>query len=450
MPKKPRRSLSGVVVVAVMAPAFKCPGSCVYCFRGEKAAQSYTGLEPAARRAISLGYNPYRMVTHRLQQLEANGHYTGKVELIVMGGTFNFFPRKFQKWFMLEIYRALNGKPAKSIEEAQKINEAAAHRMVSLTFETRPDFITLEEALWLMDFGMTRIELGVQSPHADILELVRRGHGLKEIKRATALLKDLGLKINYHVMPCLPGSSLAREIEAAEKLLLDADFRPDMLKVYPTLVISGSELFEWYAAGAYRPCSMQNAVRAVAAYKILTPPWVRIMRIMRDVPSNAIDEGPKKSNLRQYVQRFLAEVGLRCRCIRCREVLEEPELNLKLVERWYKASGAWEVFLSFEDPEKDKIAAFLRLRLLKRFLHPNLEEAAVVRELRVYGKATEFGRKGPYQHRGLGRKLMAYAEEIAAAYGYKAVAVTSGVGVRGYFKKLGYTYALPWMKKSIA
>ncbi len=438
MPVKPVRSLSGIAVVAVMAPAFKCPGRCVYCFRGDFAAQSYTGLEPAARRARMLNFDPYLQAKHRIEQLARLGHVTQKLEVIILGGTFNFFSRKFQEWFVKRIFDAANKRDAKTLEEAHKLNENAEHRIIGLTFETRPDYASIEELIWLRKLGATRIELGVQSLYDDVLELVKRDHGVKESIEATRNAKDLGYKVCYHIMPGLPGSNARRDIEMFRRLFSDERFQPDMLKIYPTLVIKGSELYEWWKQGKYRPLSTREAVEIIARGKLFVPPWVRIMRVQRDVPVNAVSAGIDVGNLRELVWKRLAEMGKRCRCIRCREVREELNLDLELVERRYEASGAVEVFLSFEDLEKDKIVAFLRLRLLRRFLLPELEDSAIIREVRVYGPATRLGEVKAWQHRGLGRKLIEKAKEIASTEGYSRLSVISGVGVRPYFRKLGF------------
>ena len=449
MVKKPVRSLSGIAVIAVMAPAFECPGKCLYCFRGPQAAQSYTGLEPAARRAIANKYDPYLMTRNRIEQLERNGHPTEKLEIIVMGGTFNFFPKEFQERFVKRIFDACNEVDARSLEEAHRINENAPHRIIGLTFETRPDWATIPELNWFLKLGATRIELGIQTIYDDVLELVRRGHRVKESIRATRDAKDLGYKVNYHIMPGLPGSSMKRDYSIFKEIFFREDFRPDMLKIYPTLVIPGSELENLYKRGLFNPITTKQAVELLSRVKPLIPVWVRIMRIQRDVPIPAIEAGVDKGNLRELVWKEMERMGKKCRCIRCREVRTEKDIKLSLAERRYKASGAWEVFLSWEDLEKDKIVGFLRLRLLKRFLRPELENSAIVRELRIYGPQARIGEKGLWQHKGLGRKLMEKAEEIALEEGYEKLAVISGVGVRGYFRKLGYELEGVYMVKDL-
>ena len=444
------RTLSGVSVVAVMAPAKECPGKCAYCFQGPDAAVSYTGKEPAASRAIQLNYDPYQITRKRIEQLARNGHPVDKLEIIVMGGTFNFFPRKFQKDFVMRIFEACNLEPSRDLPEAHLKNEGAKHRVVSMTFETRPDWAGVEELEWFLELGATRIELGVQSVFDDILKKVNRGHGVKEIVEATRNARDLGYKVGYHIMPGLPGSSEQKDIEMFRKLFTDSQFMPDMLKIYPTLVVKGSKLENWVKDGIYEPFTTEQAVRLLSQVKTFVPPWARIMRVQRDVPVTEVAAGLDKGNLRQMVWEEMRRQGTSCRCIRCREVknLLPGEIHPKLVERRYEAGGATEVFLSYEDPDADKLVAFLRLRLLKQSPHPVLrEETAVVRELKVYGPEARIGGKGVWQHRGIGKDLMKWAETVARKEGYGRLAVIAGAGVRGYFRKLGYQLEEPYMVK---
>ena len=440
--KKPRRSLSGVAVVAVMAPAFECPGECLFCFRGENAAQSYTGKEPSARRALRHGYDPYEITKARIEQLEKNGHPTDKLDVIVMGGTFNFYDRKFQERFVRRIFDACNGRDAANVAEAQGFNETSSHRVTGLTFETRPDWATLVELNWLLELGGTRLELGVQSTHDDVLRFNRRGHDVAESIRASRDARDLGLKVGYHMMPGLPGSSPEKDLESFRRIFTE-DFMPDMLKIYPTIVVPGSGIEKLYREGKFQPIDEEGVIDLLVKAKKLVPPWTRIMRIQRDVPAPEIEAGVKKGNLREMVWEKMDEP---CRCIRCREV-KSGIVNPKLVERRYRAGGAGEVFLSYEGD--GKLVGFVRLRLLKRFLRPELEGAAVVRELRVLGPEARIGGEGLWQHRGYGKKLMERAEDVARATGYEKLAVISGVGVREYFRKLGYSLSGPYMVKSL-
>ncbi|MBR9679490.1 MAG: tRNA uridine(34) 5-carboxymethylaminomethyl modification radical SAM/GNAT enzyme Elp3 [Candidatus Altiarchaeota archaeon] len=444
--KKPRRSLSGVAVIAVMAPAFDCPGECVYCFRGLDAAQSYTGLEPAASRAIRYEYDPEKITSKRIAQLEENGHPTDKLEVIVMGGTFNSFPHSFQKNFVKKIFDACNKQSSASLKKAHELNELAKHRVIGLTFETRPDYAQLGQLNQLLEFGMTRLELGVQTIHDSVLELVKRGHDSSETVRATRDAKDLGLKLVYHIMTGLPGSSPQKDLAAFKQIFSAEQYQPDMLKIYPTLVVPGSELEGWMRKKKYVPPTTEQTIKLLAKAKQLVPPWVRIMRIQRDVPIPATIAGLDKGNLRELVWQ---EMNTKCRCIRCREALSETELEPEMIERQYQASCATEIFLSWEDKQKDRLIGFLRLRLLTRFIRPELQDSAIVRELRVYGPEARIGQPGVWQHKGLGKKLLVRAEEIATEQGYKQLAVLAGIGVRPYFHKLGYSLAGPYMTKRL-
>ncbi|HDR53484.1 MAG TPA: tRNA uridine(34) 5-carboxymethylaminomethyl modification radical SAM/GNAT enzyme Elp3 [archaeon] len=448
--KKPTRTLSGVSVIAVMAPAFECPGECVYCFRGQDAAQSYTGKEPAARRAITHEYDPYSITRSRIEQLEANGHPTDKLEVIVMGGTFNAFERGFQKNFIMKILEACNLETSSDLQEAQLKNEKAKHRVIGLTFETRPDWAKVSELEWFLELGATRIEFGVQSVFDDVLTKVKRGHDVATTVKATQVAKDLGYKVGYHLMPGLPGSTPDRDMDMFRIVFNDSRFKPDMVKIYPTLVIPGSELEQWVKDGSYQPLTTREAVHLLAQAKTTIPPWARVMRVQRDVPVPEVAAGLDKGNLRQLVWQEMDARGTECECIRCREVRDETGLRMKLIERRYESSGAEEVFLSYESRKANKLAGFLRLRLLKQSPHPVLrEETAVVREIRVFGPEATIGEPGVWQHRGIGKKMMARAEQMACEAGYLRLAVIAGVGVRGYFRKLGYDLETPYMVKKL-
>jgi len=444
--KKPSRSMSGVVVLAVMSPSFICPGECVFCFRGPNAAKSYTGLEPSARRAIRHNYDPHAITHHRLKQLELNGHPTDKLDVIVMGGTFNFYPRDFQENFVKQIYDAANKKASKTLFEAKKINETAACRIIGLTFETRPDWASLDELNWMLEMGATKIEFGIQSVFNDILELNKRGHPIEESMRATKDARDLGYKVNHHIMPGLLGSNKRRDLETFKRVF-SSDLMPDMIKIYPTIVVEGSELWELYKKDLFSPLKDEDAVNLISEAKMMVPPWVRIMRIQRDVPATEIISGVKKGNLRELAWKKMKVMGTNCKCIRCREARRETDLKPELIRRDYEAGGATEVFLSFEDQTKDKLVGFIRLRLLKRFLRPELKNSAMIREVRVFGPEAKIGGEGVWQHRGYGEKLLCEAEKIAKNKGYKKMAIISGVGVREYFRKFGYQLENLYMTK---
>ena len=439
---KPVRSVSGIAVLAVMTRAKTCPGKCIYCPQGPGAAKSYTGLEPAARRAKMLKYDPYAQTVNRLASLKLAGNPTDKIELIIMGGTFTSKSRKIQEKFLKGCFDALNGKDSENLKEAQKLNETSKHRCTGLCYETRPDECTVEKIGLMREFGVTRVEIGVQSIYDDVLKKVNRGHGVKETIDATRRLKDAGLKVQYHIMPGLPGSDVKRDLNMFRELFSNQDFKPDMLKIYPCLVVENTELEEWWRSGKFKPLETDDAKELVTKASEFFPPWVRIMRIQRDIPVDKILAGVKKSNLGQLVAMELEAQGKECKCIRCREIGQlrlrgyKPD-KFELRKSEYTASGGKEVFLSLEDSKS--IAGFLRLRLSTEWTFEHLKGKALVRELRIFGEPLAVGKHdtNAYQHKGMGSRLMKEAEKIAKSKGMD-IAVTSSVGTRDYYRKLGY------------
>ncbi len=454
--KKPSRTLSGVAIVAIMTSPFPCPhGKCIYCPGGpdKGTAQSYTGHEPAALRAAQYNFDPYEQTKARIEQLNMIGHSTDKIDLIIMGGTFTARPQKYQEWFVKRAFDAMNGVESKTLWEAQLINEDAKNRCIGLTVETRPDWFMEKEIDFALKLGATRVELGIQTVYDEILEFVKRGHTIKESIISTRLAKDAGFKINYHMMPGLPGSSPEKDFLAFKEIFENPDFRPDMLKIYPTLVVKGTELYEMWKRGEYEPYSLEEMVELLIRVISIVPPWVRIQRIQRDIPAKFIEAGVKKGDLRAIVLREMEKRGIRCPDIRCREVGRKRGANFKLVRRDYDASRGKEVFLSFEDEKEDSIAAFLRLRNPSEEAHrPEMRNAAIVRELKVFGKEVPVGirEEKAWQHRGFGKDLMKEAEDIAKEWGAERVVVISGVGVRNYYRKLGYERLGPYMAKKIS
>lgn len=478
------RTQSGVAVVAVLTKPSDCPGKCLYCPTEKGMPKSYLSNEPAVMRAIDSKFDPYDQVQNRLYALEINGHKTDKIELIVMGGTFSYFSKKYQQWFIAECFRAANDyrkriHPVKSsakaevLEEqfnrASKRNEKAKHRIIGLTLETRPDYINKKEILNFRNLGCTRVELGVQSVFDSVLKKNNRGHDVQKTIEATRLLKDAGFKINYHMMPGLLGSSLKKDYEMFQKLFADQNFQPDMLKIYPTVVLKNSALYQVWKNKKYKPLTDKNFQKLVVKIKNeLIPPYVRISRLVRDVPATSIIAGPTISNLRQIIAK-----ESKCQCIRCREVRAGYVINEKIVlDRIdYDASdgpastrgndrsstrGGKEIFLQYTSPNRNKLFALLRLRIPENnnqnHFIPSLRNAALIREVHTYGKLTEINKtdKTSPQHIGLGKKLMLEAEKIAKKeFGIKKIAVISGIGVRGYYKKLGYRQKDTYMVKSI-
>jgi elongator complex protein 3 len=455
--RKATRTISGVTPVAVMAKPFPCPGDCVYCPASEGAPKSYTLESPAVLRALRCEFDPARQVVLRLQTLLDMGHPVQKVELIVMGGTFLAYPVDYQFAFIKACFDALNGVESDDLESAQALNETAEHRCVGLCIETRPDWCGPEEVSRMLEFGVTRVELGVQTIDDEIHQLTHRGHGVTEIVSATRLLREKGFKVYYHWMPGLPGSSPEHDIVMTRVLFDDSRFRPDGLKLYPTVVVSGSRLETWYDEGRYVPGTTLEMRDLLIEIKKLVPPYVRIARLMRDIPRKFIRAGCDDLALRGTIRKHMAEVGASCQCIRCREYGHRVRDGWKpgtpsLVRRDYDADPCHESLLTFEDNE-GTLFALLRLSILGTlYREEDGNVVATVRELHVFGPEVDIGeyQEGAVQHRGLGAILLQEAERIAAAeYGATSLRVLSGVGVRGYYRELGYNRRGPYMVKSL-
>ncbi len=458
---KPVRTISGVAVVAVMTSPHDCPhGKCFYCPGGvEKGtAQSYTGREPAALRAAHNDFDPNRQVSSRLEQLKAIGHKTDKVDLIIMGGTFTARDEAYQEEFVKGCFDAMNKSSSSTLEEAHSMNEGAPARCIGMTVETRPDFFFEQQIDNSLILGATRVELGVQTLNDEALKAMKRGHGASESARASQLARDAGMKVGYHMMPGLPGETPASDLETFGRLFEDEKFKPDMLKIYPTLVIEGTGLHQMWKSGDYEPYSIDQLVQLLADVKSNLPPWVRIQRIQRDIPVQLIDAGAKKSHLRELVQKELASRGQKCSCIRCREAGhaklktgQEPE-NVQLKTTEYPASGGREIFMSYEDVENDILVAFVRLRIPSKLAHrPEMKKSGIIRELRVLGEAVPFGerKEDAWQHKGYGELLIDECKSVIQNAGLENLLVMSGVGVRGYYRKLGFERVGPYMGKKI-
>ena len=450
------RTLSGIVAITVITKPYPCPGKCLYCPQEKNMPKSYLANEPACMRAVLTKFNPYDQVKARLNSLEMTGHQTDKIELIVLGGTWSYYPQKYQNWFIKQCFNACNNKSearnpkSETLQQAQKINETTKHRIIGLTLETRPDFINEKEIQKMRELGCTRVELGVQSIYNDILKQNNRGHDLKKIIEATKLLKNAGFKITYHMMPGLPGSNLKKDEKMFEELFKNSDFQPDQLKIYPCVVLRTAPLYKLWKNEKYKPYTDKQLFDLLTKIKAKISPYVRIARIIRDIPSQSIIAGNKISNLRQ----LLEQKNVKCRCIRCREIRSaKPEIrNLKLLRRNYNASDGKEIFLSFEDTKNDKILAFLRMRLTNEWSSPILKNCAIIRELHTYGQTVAIAQKikNAQQHKSLGKQLMAEAEKIAKnEFNFKKVAVIAGIGVREYYKKLGYKLQDTYMIKKL-
>jgi elongator complex protein 3 len=455
--RKATRTISGVTVIAVMTKPHPCPQpeACAYCPGGpaQNVPQSYTGHEPAAMRGKQNDYDPYLQVKSRIQQLTAIGHRVDKVELIIMGGTFPSTQSEYQKWFIQRSLDAITGKASADLEEAKANAETSRIRNVGITVETRPDWCKEKHVDAMLDRGVTRVEIGVQNPNDKIYRLVGRTHTVADVTEATRIAKDAGLKIVYHLMPGMPGSNHAEDLEAFKRVFTDPAFKPDMIKIYPCLVIKGTKAHEWYLKGEYTPYSTEAATDLIAEVKQIIPPWVRVMRVQRDIPAQLIFAGVKKSNLRQLVQQKLVKNNRKCGCIRCREVGHRmavnnvlPALdNVRILSNCYDASEGQEIFISAEDPENNVLIGYLRLRVPSSKAHrPEIKAtpAAVVRELHVYGPLVPVGKhlSKAWQHKGYGSILLSEAERVAnEEYGLRKLLVISALGTKQYYRRFGYS-----------
>ncbi len=493
---KPVRLLSGVSVIAVMTPPHKCPhGKCITCPGGPDSEfgdvpQSYTGKEPATRRAIRNDFDPYLQVFNRLEQYYAAGHLAQKIELIIMGGTFPSLPIKEQDEFIVYCYKALNdfaklffsrgtfnitsfktffelpGDIKDTKREAkiktkvvflkgesdlifeQKKNETSAIRSVGLTIETRSDYARKKHIEQMLKLGCTRVELGVQSVYDDVLKFMERGHTIRTTINSIRNLKDYGFKVNAHYMPGLI-EDREMDLNGMIRLFEDSDYQPDMVKIYPCMVLPGTKLYIMHKKGKFNPLTTNEAADMIAQFKKYVPEYCRIMRVQRDIPSNVVSAGVDRTNLRQYVQKKLKERGLVCRCIRCREIknnIVKSKINIKITE--YQASKGTEYFIAAEC--EDYVLGFCRLRFPSASLTKEItEKSALVRELHVYGEAVPFGKSGKTQHTGIGRKLLHKAEIIAKKNNKNKLVIISGIGVREYYRRLGYQKQGPYMVKKI-
>ena len=452
--KKPVKTASGVAVVALMPMPYACPhGRCTYCPGGPElnVPNSYTGREPPSLSAAGSGFDPAAQIRARLGHLVAFGHDTSKTELVIVGGTFLFMPEAYRERFVRSCYDALSGTESATLEEAKRRNETAAVRNVGLTIETKPDYCRRGHVDAMLRYGATRVEIGVQSLRPEAYAAANRGHTYGDVTEAFQASRDAGYKVAAHMMPGLPGATPDGDIADFGRLFGDPDLRPDMLKVYPTLVVRGTPLHAEYEAGRYEPYTVGEAVRVVAEAKKRVPKWVRIMRVQREISREDVVTGPARGNLRQLALERMAREGASCRCIRCREAGPGAGADVSLDRVDYEASGGTEVFLSFEDGE-GRIYGFLRLRRPGPLAHrPEAEGACLVRALHVYGRALPLGARdsAQTQHSGLGRRLVREAERVTREMGARRLLVISAVGARQYYRGLGYSLYGPYMARAL-
>ena len=414
-------------------------------------------------RGSQNNYDPYQQVQSRISQLTAIGHRVDKIELIIMGGTFPATPPEYQTHFIQRCLDAITAKTSANLEEAKKHAETSRIRNVGITVETRPDWCKQPHVDAMLNMGVTRVEIGVQNPDNELYRLAGRNHTITDVTEATRVAKDSGLKIVYHLMPGMPGSNPKRDLEAFQRVFADPVFKPDMIKIYPCLVIAGTKAYDWYRKGVYKPYSTEEAATLIAEVKKALPPWVRVMRVQRDIPAGLIVAGVDKSNLRQLVQQKLAAHGDKCTCIRCREVGHRtavdnvtPDLDkIQILTTRYEASEGKEIFISAEDPENNVLIGYLRLRVPSaKADRPEITAvpSAIVRELHVYGPLVPVGKHSTkaWQHKGYGAILLSEAERIARDnYDLKKLLVISALGTKQYYMRFGYSHDGVYVSKRL-
>ncbi|GKT35642.1 Elongator complex protein 3 [Aduncisulcus paluster] len=486
--RKPVRTASGVAIVAVMCKPHRCPhqattgSACIYCPGGpdsdfEYSSQSYTGFEPTSMRAIRARYDPYSQVRVRLDQIADLGHPVDKVELILMGGTFMALGQKYRDKFISKMHDALSGASSSSIYESIIHAEHAKSRCVGLTIETRPDYCLPKHIADMLLYGATRVEVGVQTVYRDVMRAINRGHTIRSVSRCFADLKDSGYKVTAHMMPNLIKTDFMRDLWGFQDLFESLSFRPDGLKLYPTLVIRGTNLYNLWKFGKYRSYTQDTMLDLLTKLFLVCPPWVRVYRVQRDIPDPLVTSGAGRGNLRDLILRRILELGGRTGEIRAREVGLAPlnatrakEVQKKKRERTittaggvvtseavftrrdYCANGSWESFLSFEDAVSGALIGLLRLRLIRRSFRPELRgRVSMIREVHVYGSASKVGTAGvQQQHRGYGRLLIKKAEEIAKnEHRSRKIVVIAGLGTKFYYGKNGFKHDGVYMSKML-
>ncbi|MBP9694879.1 MAG: tRNA uridine(34) 5-carboxymethylaminomethyl modification radical SAM/GNAT enzyme Elp3 [Candidatus Magasanikbacteria bacterium] len=504
------RTQSGIAIITSLVKPYMCPGKCVYCPTEVRMPKSYIATEPAAARALRLDFSPYEQMARRIEMLEGNGHKTDKIEFIIKGGTWNAYPLRYQYWFILESFRAANNcspqhlntlapetdaqiknqnsletykltnlqtqltdqSPIEELQAALEIeqtkNETSDHRIIGITLETRPDAIAPRTIAHMRRMGCTRIELGLQAPDDDILKLIKRGHTVEQFREAMKLLREAGFKVDLHFMPDLPSTTPEHDVTMYKSLFSDPGLKPDMVKIYPNTVIKSAELYQWFLDGRYKPYGEEGLFAALLEMKLATPRYCRISRLIRDIPETEIEAGNKITNLREALEKELHRRGQKCVCLRCREISRQQKqltnlqtyklTNPQLFIETYDTIGGTEYFLTFEDPERIAVYGFLRLRISTEQqnekiieLIPEIKGCAFIRELHVYGQLVSIGKHDDEasQHKGLGRQLVEAAEKIAKENGFEKVAIISGVGVRDYYRKLGYGKVGTYMVKQL-
>jgi elongator complex protein 3 len=469
---KPMRTLSGVTTVTVLTKPYPCPGKCIFCPTDVRMPKSYLPDEPGAMRGLEHDFDPYAQVRSRIEQLRSVGHPTDKIELLILGGTWSSYRRDYQEWFVKRCFDAMNalltsaplppGEGVQRTGEGENINlhkvhsfnENTHHRNVGLVIETRPDEINPDEIRWLRHLGVTKVQMGAQSLDDHILEINKRGHDVQCTRRATALLRAAGFKSVLHWMPNLLGAT--PESDREDFVRLWNDFCPDEIKIYPNQLLANAELYEYWQRGEFKPYTTQELIDLIVDIKPTIPRYCRVNRVIRDIPSTNVVEGNRRTSLRQDVHDEMRRRGTHCECVRCREVRGKPiqaEL-LRLDDMVYPAGAAEEHFISYVTPD-DKLAGFVRLSLPGKDSPqtgmPDLDGAALIREVHVYGQSLPVGaeKAGAAQHSGLGTRLLEKAESIAKENGFKRMAVISAVGTRGYYLERGFERGELYLTKGL-
>ena len=458
---KPIRTLSGVTTITVLTKPHPCPGECIFCPSEEGLPQSYLSDEPGARRGVEHAFDPFTQVSSRLKALHEVGHPTDKIELLILGGSWTAYPASYREWFIRRCFEALNQENPNddigevSLADVQKTNSQARHRNVGLVVETRPDLITIENLVEMRRQGVTKMQLGIQSMDDRILQLNKRGHSAEEAEEAIRLVRAAGYKVVVHWMPNLLGATPQSDREDFARLWREGGINPDEMKIYPCQLLRNAELYQYWERGEYRPYEEQELIDLLADIKPTVPRFCRINRVIRDIPSNHVVEGNRNTSLRQDVAQEMKKRGSSCQCIRCREIRKGKidDRNLVLDDQVYKAGWAEEHFLSY-NTQDDHILGFLRLSLPSAnhfFPVEELQDAAIIREVHVYGQSVELGGEssGSVQHRGLGSSLIEKAAEIALSNGYRKLTVISAVGTREYYAARGFTLTDLYMVRDL-